>query len=441
MEEEFVPSYKNEEERLKIRKIKDRKDRIKFTILTIIAVIIVFAIIFLGYTLSSANYSKYEQYEEKMNIYGFSQVYNDKKANTREKVTKSEAVKMILSCLYNVPEIDGIALSTEETYSNAIWVEYAIKQGIVTREEVNASNADDKVKYQEVLVWLYNIKAKILDIEPDTDSSNFDIKDINAYNTDQKLAIYDLLNSGVIVTNTRRIDGNQKLYKGKLNELIVNFAEKYNTITVGNAKININEDKIPENANMYPYTLASVQKDVYEIDFVNNGLEGFISPIDYYANNKQYYNQIKNYVENYYNYILTVDYNNISKEQINKKLKKYAYEAFDESVLEKYAEYVKNNHIKLNGKATVQLPCVYFDGQDYRVRVKLDIVVESSDTKDNLLFYDLEGENITYNGDQITLYIDTILGKNELSETLFVKEGTINSMLVKQNSSIVIKEV
>ena len=55
---------------------------------------------------------------------------------------------MILSCLYNVPTIDGIALPTQETYSNAIWVEYAIKQGIVTREEVNASNADEKVKYK-----------------------------------------------------------------------------------------------------------------------------------------------------------------------------------------------------------------------------------------------------------------------------------------------------
>ena len=125
-----------------------------------------------------------------MNIYGFSSVYNNERANTRDKVTKSEAVKMILSGLYNVPQIDGIALPTEETYSNAIWVEYAIKQGILTKEEVNASNADDKVKYQEVLVWLYNIKAKILNIEPET-TANFDVKDINSYNTDQRLAIYD----------------------------------------------------------------------------------------------------------------------------------------------------------------------------------------------------------------------------------------------------------
>lgn len=439
MENEFVPSYKNEEERLEIRKKQDKKNKIIFTISIILIVIVAIAVIFLGYTLININYSKYEKYEDKMDIYGFSQVYNNGKANTREKVTKSEAVKMIIACLYNVSEIDGIALPTEETYSNAIWVEYAIKQGIVTREEVNASNADDKVKYQEVLVWLYNIKAKILNIEPDT-SANYNIKDINAYNADQQLAIYDLLNSEIIVTNTKRIDGKKKLYKGKLNELIVNFAEKYNTITVGDARININEDKIPSNANMYPYTLASVPKEIYEINFVNAQKEGFISPISYYPDNKQYYSQIKSYVENYYNYILTVDYNTISKEQIKRKLKKYVLEDFDDTKLDEYVNYVKDNHIKLNGKATAQLPCVYYDGQDYRVRVKLEIVVESSDTKDNILLYDLDGSTISYNSNQITVYIDTIMNKNDTSETLFIKEGTIKPMIVKTSSSIVSKE-
>lgn len=439
MEEGFVPSYQNEEERKEERNKKDRKYKMMVTIISIIAIIVCIAVIYLGYTLVNINYKKYEHFEEKMNIYGFSKVYENNRANTKDKVTKSEAIKMILSCLYNVPEIDGIALPTEETYPNAIWVEYAIKQGIVTREEINSSNADEKVKYQEVLVWLYNVKAKILNIEPDT-SVNYNVRDINAYNPDQQLAIYDLLNSEIIVTNTKRIDGKKKLYKGKLNEIIINFAEKYNTITVGNSRININEDKIPTNANMYPYTLASVQKDIYEIDFKNINNNGFISPIEYYPDNKQYYTQIKSYVENYYNYILTVDYNTISKEQIKRKLKKYVLNEFDETILDKYVEYVKTNHIKLNGKSTVQMPCVYFDGENYRVRVKLDIVIESSDTKNNILLYDLQYGTVTYNNNQMTVYVDTIMNKNDDSQTLFIKEETINSMIVKTSSSIVSKE-
>lgn len=437
MADGFVPSYNNEEERLEEIEKNKKSYRIRITLLSIVAVIVVATVIIVSYILANRNYSKYKKYEEKMDLYGFSQVYENGRCNTSEKVTKSEAVKMLLACLYNVPSIEGIALPTEETYPNAIWVEYAIKQGFVTREEVNASNANDKVKYQEVLVWMYNIKAKALNIEPDT-ADNFNVKDINAYNPDQQLAIKDMLNSGIITVNTSKIKGGKKLYKGKLNELIINFAEKYNTITVGDAKININEEKIPTNADRYTYTLANVNKEVYEIPFINDGGEGFISPVEYYPNNKQYFTQIKTYVEGYYDYLLTVDSATISTAQMKRKLKKYAYEEFDNQKLEQYVNYVKANNIKLAGKSTVQMPCVYFDGKDYRVRVKLDITVESSNTKDNLLFGDT---NVTYNDTQATIYIDAILAKNDTSETLFVVETPISKLIVKNSSSVLSKEV
>lgn len=437
MADGFVPSYTNEEERQEEIRKNRISYRIKIILLTIVVIIAVAAVIIVSYILANKNYSMYEKYEEKMDLYGFSQVYDNGRCNTRDKVTKSEAVKMVLACLYNVSSIEGIALPTDETYSNAIWVEYAIKQGIVTREEVNASNADDKVKYQEVLVWMYNIKAKALNIEPDTED-NFTIKDINAYNTDQQLAIKDLLNSGVIVENTSNIHGNRKLYKGKMNELIINFAEEYNTITVGDAKININPEKIPSNADKYTYTLANVNKDVYELPFINEGKDGFISPVEYYPNNKQYFAQIKTYVEGYYDYLLSVDSSNISVAQMKRKLKKYAYEPFEDSQLEQYVNYVKANNIKLSGKSTVQMPCVYFDGQNYRVRVKLEIVVDSSNTKNNLLFGDT---NVTYEDTQATMYIDAILAKNETSETLFVVDIPISKLVVKNSNSVLSKEV
>lgn len=436
MEENFVPSYQNEEERLKIRKEKDKKDRRKTILIAIAISIVVIAVGFLGYTLLNIDYSQYEKYEEKMDIYGFSQMYDDGDCNTKDKVTKSEAVKMILSCLYNVQSIEGIALSTDKTYPNAIWVEYAIKQGIVTSEEVNESNADDKVSYKEVLVWMYNVKAKILNIEPDTEAK-VEVKDINSFNADQRLAVYDLINSGIITVNTKKIDGNRKLYKGKMNELIVNFAEQYNTITVGDARININEDKIPDNSDRYPYTLASVQKDTYEIPFINDGQDGFISPIELYKDNKQYYSQIKSYIENYYGYLVNIDYENITVEQMKRKMKKYALNAFDDEILTEYVNYVKDNKIKLTGTVTAQLPCIYFDGENYRVRTKIEFNIDSSDTEKNILYYDLQDEDITYSEKMYTIYLDIIMSKNEESQTLFNKEGTIYSMMVKPSSSIV----
>ena len=368
-----------------------------------------------------------------MDVYGFSSVYNDGDSNTKDKVTKSEAVKMILSCVYNTPDISGIAMPTDKTYSNAIWVEYAIKQGIVSSEEVNEKTADDKVRYKDVLVWLYNVKAKILDMEPDTEEKT-KIKDINAYNPDQRLAIYDLINSGVMVENTSRINGNDKLYKGKLNELIINFCEVYNTITVSNTRLNINPEKIPENVDKYPYTLASVQKDVYELPFINEGKEGFIYPVEYFPENKQYYNQIKDYVENYYSVLTNIDYETIDANQIVRKIKKNALNEIDQEKLNKYVEYVKSNHIKTTSTVTGQFPCVYFDGSDFRVRVKIDFTIDSSDTNKNIFLYD---NNVEYSQNQYTLYVDVKMQKNNISNTLFIEEGTIASMLAKKSNGIV----
>ena len=77
-------------------------------------------------------------------------------------------------------------------------------------------------------------------------------------------------------------------------------------------------------------------------------------------------------------------------------------------------------------------------GQDYRVRVKLEIVVENSDTKENLLFGDTK---TTYSDTQATIYIDAILAKNETSETLFVVNTPISKMVVKNSGSVLSKEV
>lgn len=431
--EGFVPSYQNEDERLEIRKQKDRKDRIRTTIITIIVVIVLSAIIFISYTLSNRKYSLYKKYESKMDIYGFSQLYNDGDSNTRDSVTKSEAIKLILSCVYNTPDISGVAVPTEETYSNAIWVEYAIRQGIVSSEEINSKTADDKVKYKEILVWFYNAKTKLLNEQADTESK-VKVNDIKAYNPDQQLAINDLINSSVMIENTKNINGNKRLYKGKLNELIINFCEQYNTITVANTRLNINEDKIPANVDKYPYILASVQKDVYELPFVNEGAEGFIYPINYFANNKQYYNQIKDYIENYYGTLTNIDYSNIDTNQIIRKIKKNALEEIDSKELSNYVNYVKENHIKITSTVTPQFPCVYFDGTDYRVRTKIEMNIESSDTDKDLLFLD---KGVTYSQKQYTLYLDIIMQKNDVSNTLFIKERAIHSMLSKKTNGIV----
>ena len=97
MADGFVPSYNNEEERLEEIEKNKKSYRIRVTLLSVVAVIVVATVIIVSYILANRNYSKYEKYEEKMDLYGFSQVYENGRCNTSDKVTKSEAVKMILA--------------------------------------------------------------------------------------------------------------------------------------------------------------------------------------------------------------------------------------------------------------------------------------------------------------------------------------------------------
>ena len=113
------------------------------------------------------------------------------------------------------------------------------------------------------------------------------------------------------------------------------------------------------------------------------------------------------------------------------------YKSLMINVLNEYVEYVKQNNIKLTGTAQAQLPCIYFDGENYRVRMKIEMKVESSNTDTNLLFNDALSGNIEYKEKEYTLYADIIMAKIENSDTLFVKEGTIETMLVKNESDIV----
>ena len=89
MADGFVPSYQNEEERREEIKQNNKKYRIRTILFSVLAIVVVAAVIVTSLIIANINYSKYEKYEDKMDLYGFSQVYDNGRANTRDKVTKS----------------------------------------------------------------------------------------------------------------------------------------------------------------------------------------------------------------------------------------------------------------------------------------------------------------------------------------------------------------
>lgn len=392
----------------------------KLIITLVITVVLLVALsIFIYVIAQNKKYAKYLPYEETMHTYAFDIMYDNQTAATREKVTKSEAIKMAIAATLNIEEVPG--MEDNGTFNNNIWVRYAVTKGIIGGDEVNESNADDLVTYTEFITYLEKAKVKLLKQDLKT-SVELQYKDKDKYTTEEQTYLQDLIESGVIENSKSKLKGNRKVFKGEVNELVTKYAEKNNTITLEGDKININPDKVPSNADMYPFTLSNVDKKVYEKDFykVEGMEEDFRSPKDMYIERKTQYEGIKEGLEEYFSYILNIDYNTISADTLEANLNNYTSFEVDSSDVEEYVEYVKNNNIKISGNAKVQMPIVYYDGTYYRVRIKLEFKVESAIQNENLIFGDLfQEEAVKYENDN-TIIIDEKLSPLILSNGLVI---------------------
>lgn len=432
----FTPSYKknNDKNTEKVTKV----DKKKIIFLSVLAVILIIVISLISIAISNIKYKKYYEFEEVIVKYGFDKMYDSKTANTKDKITKSEAVKIVVSSVYNTSDIEGISGGNiEEDYNNSMWVEFAQRMGIITTTDVNASNANEYATYSDIIRYFTNAKSKVLKLDLDTEDKGI-VKDINKYNMDEKFGILDMVNSEIITKNTSKVNARKNVFKGQVNEIIKNFVENYNTITIQGEKLNINEDKIPSNASEYPYTVISVDKSAYELEFSGKDTSGFKSPIELFSEQKEYYYQIKNNTENYYNYLLNIDYITISEERLKKDLRRYLLFDLDDETVKKYVRYVKDNKIKLSGNAKVQIPAIYFDGTYYRVRTKIDFKVESSNTDRNLLYGDLvDSREKVYKDKEYSFYIDTYMSNTFGNKTLYNAQKSFYDMLAKpQNIKI-----
>lgn len=444
----IIPSYqkKNEPVDKKAKKKTDKRVvKSRITIAIIIVSILLVGLAVYG-IISLINYNKYKPYigfEETMKTYGFDRVYNNESAKTGESITKSEAIKMILACMFNTSDISGFAKEPEgdDNYENAIWVEYAKFRGIITDSDINKDNAKDKATYIEVIRYLANAKTKILEKELDS-APSMKVKDLDNYKSDEQVAIEDMIANEIITINTKKINGNKHIFKGQMNELISNFAIKYNTITVNGEKVNINEDKMPSNKDQYPYTLASVDKSVYEKEFYIDDENNFKSPKELYTVKKEYYTQVQEIAEGYYDTILNVDYNTINYEDMKDNILQYVL--YGTEGLEEYVNYVKSNKIIIQGKSTVMFPIIYFDGLEYNVRMKLEFEIKNSNTRNNLLYMDPVNNNenpVKYNNNSYTVYIDAKMG-NAIggSNALYNDNMTIVDLLLDGQKDVMIRE-
>lgn len=399
-------------------------------------VLLVTIIMLLSNYLDNLKYKPYIQYEDKMKVYGFDKLYDNQSAKTNETVTKAEALKLAIASVFNTSDISGFAAEHSE-YENAIWVEYA-KDMKVTTEDININNYNNKVKYIDAITYFENCKKIFLKNEKIDDLST-KFKDLSKYTAEEQTAIRDMVSNGIIAEISSKLNGNNNIFKGQLNEIVVKFVEQYNTITMSGEKLNINPEKIPSNAVQYPYTIASVDKSVYEKPFFAAHKSESFAPRDLYKIQKEDYTHIKARIEDFFNGILNIDYKTITVDDLKSRIAPYVIYQPDRRDLEYYVKYVKDNEIIIQGNSKLQEPIIYYDGVSYRARLNLKFEIVHSKSNINLIYLDIiDGYDKTYEKTTYDIFADFYITKAMGdSNNMYVKlEDLYETILDKENCGI-----
>lgn len=464
----FVPSYnrKNEDSE-KNKKDKKNKGKIKIkskiTIIILVLLLLVIVAISSMLILKNINKNEISNYDELIEKYGISRLYNNGLANSEDNITKSELIKVIIAVTLNTEDItkhmpdnllyktteaevtessDRISLDDifnskttiediKEEYENEYWVRYAESINFLDKNEITIENYNDKVTFSDVAKYISKAKTVILgknlDIELTPDFKNYDELD-----NEMKWILSDLVRNGIIENSKSKIIINETIKKGELNKMIINFVLKYNLITIGDDRININEDKMPSNKEEFAYTLSNIDKKVYEIENYKAN-ENYKNSLEVYSTLKTYYEAINYKVEQYYNTIINIDYEKISLEELYSTIVYNSMHIVTSNELEEYITYVKDNKIKVSGEAKLQNPIIYFDGETYRARTKLTYNIESADTLKNIFFKDIDS---TYEIGEKTIYVDVPISTNEEVTSFYIVPETISNMISGKISKI-----
>lgn len=426
----------NEKNKNRKERIKKHFNKYKKLYKLIISIILIVAVGILAYV-GIRNYilvKKYGKYEKKMDDYGFSLMYNNETAKSSEYVTRVEMVKIIIGSILNTTEVSSRGFVSTEKFENDEWVEMAKAYGIIDKKYITEENFDHVATYKDALVIYLKAREKIMDIAVSSKSESR-FKNLNSYTEEERAYINDAVENDLIENSNNKLKINKNMVKGEFNKLVVKFVEKYNTIIPEGETLVTKQESKPENANIYPYILYSVDKEVYEYKQFGEGGPDYRTPVETYKYKKDYYDQVEYRSEIYYNQILNVDYRTIDKEKFLKTTDEFL--RFDYTdIISKYVDYVKENDIIIEGKAKVQLPIFYLDGISYRARIKLIFEIKNSKTDKNLLLGDSQRANgVTYKNKKYEIYIDAPMGTTMFGQSLLLDMEPIIDLMINDTEA------
>lgn len=450
-----IKKDKNTSETKKEKDNKPKAIKSKITVILIALVVVVVLAISLSLVYIFNNES-IEDYNRLMDDYGLSLLYNNQTSNSSDKITKSEAIKLVIGATLKTEDItsympDDMLYKTnkvtqtesgesinldelfnqisktekiEEEYTNEYWIRYANSIEFIRKDEITKDNYNEEVTYLEFMQYISKAKTvllgKKLDIEKEPNFKNY-----NEYNNETKWMLADLVYNGIIEDKNSRFESDKLATKEIANTLVINHVLKYNLITIDDEKININEAKMPSNKYEFAYTLANVNKKVYETQNYKAN-ENYKNAREVYITLRKNYQDINILVETYYNTLLNIDYTTITPESLYATLMQNTMYMVSEQEIQEYVEYVKTNQIQMTGEAQVQNPIIYFDGDNYRVRTKITYDIQNAVNHENVLFKDTDTK---YKLGKDEIYIDVPINENTSMGSYYIIPTSISNII------------
>lgn len=433
---------------MKKNKEKNKKGDRKHSIYTIsiywtVLFIIILVTIFAGkYIFISL---KYKQYTIKMKEYELNTLYDNKKANANQSVSKSEMIKVIIGSIINTKSVDGMLVITE-SYKNESWIEYAKIYGIIDNnyiKDLTVNGKDKKAGYVDAGAIISKsletlLNKKVLKTGDVKYSNLDDFGDLKEY---------------VIIAGEdhlyNKIKGslkNRNIKKGELNKMIITIVEKYGLLDPSSqyqdVSIVTDKNKMPKNYKDYPYIIDSIENSVYEMDFKVSDQQCVKTPKEIYDERKEVYEQTYEKVKRYFDIILNIDYKYIDKDEFFNSLSDLFYYNYDADIVDKYVEHVKKNKIILKGTGTPLLPIIYNDGSQIRIRVKIEFRIVNTDTNKNIVFPDIYSlTSKEYKDGKYLFYSDIALGQLWENNSLkIMMDSLLDSAITNIDTIVKVKE-
>ena len=395
---------------------------------------------------------KYKEYTDKMNTYGYNVLYENQKATSVQKFTNMEMLQVVTGSIRNMKVLD----SSYNKDGVDDWKTYLKDLGMLTKEYEEKLN--DRATKIDVAIYAVNVIETFLDEKIEQAELKMSDKKLAKYTADEKTYIAKAVTLGLIKNNNSALS-NKNLVKGELNKIAIELVEKYSTLYYKaeetGGKLVLDNSKKPTNYKEYPYIVDNIPNEIYELphDIVIEST--YYNALYMYKYYSDLYGQIDSKITEYFDTILNVDYAKIDAEEFLENLNANVVYRLEEEDVAEYIKYVKDNKIKLEGKAEVLLPIAYGDGEQYRVRTKLSFKVLNSNTDTNLLFgdgpdkvvYDVAGltslkkQNVKYTTDEIIMYVDVPCAPSFNANTLSVYISCLAEKMCKQNTSVILEEI